>query len=76
MEDKEGVSQARRKHIPDQKGKLTQRPTMKWVFQFFRGISEVRMELMGEEMVEVTNLREVPKKILSLMGKECEKYYN
>jgi hypothetical protein len=49
---------------------------MKWVFQFFRGISEVKMELMGEEIVKVTNLREVPKKILSLMGKECEKYYN
>ena len=62
--------------IPNQKGKPTQRPTMKWVFQFFRGISEVRMELMGEEIVKVTNLREVPKKILSLMGKECEKYYN
>jgi len=42
----------------------------------FRGISEVRMELMGEEIVKVTNLREVPRKILSLMGKECEKYYN
>jgi transposase len=62
--------------IPNQKGKPTQRPTMKWVFQFFRGISEVKMELMGEEIVKVTNLREVPKKILSLMGKECEKYYN
>ena len=34
------------------------------------------MELMEEEIVKVTNLREVPKKILSLMGKECEKYYN
>jgi len=42
----------------------------------FRGISEVKMELMGEEIVKVTNLREVPRKILSLMGKECEKYYN
>jgi len=62
--------------IPNQKGKPTQRPTMKWVFQFFRGISEVRMELMGEEIMKVTNLREVPRKILSLMGKECEKYYN
>jgi len=28
------------------------------------------------EIVKVTNLREVPKKILSLMGKEFEKYYN
>jgi hypothetical protein len=28
------------------------------------------------EIVKATNLREVPKKILSLMGKECEKYYN
>jgi len=28
------------------------------------------------EIVKVTNLREVPRKILSLMGKEREKYYN
>ena len=47
-----------------------------YLFPFFRGISEVKMKLMGEEMVKVTNLREVPKEILSLMGKECEKYYN
>ena len=47
-----------------------------YLFPFFRGINEVKMELMGEEIVKVTNLREVPKKILSLMGKECEKYYN
>ena len=45
-------------------------------FLLFRGISEVRMELMGEEIVKGTNLREVPRKILSLMGKERKKYYN
>ena len=39
-------------------------------------VHEVKMELMGEEIVKVTNVREVPKKILLLMGKECEKYYN
>jgi hypothetical protein len=47
-----------------------------YLFPFFRGISEVKTELMGEEIVKMTNLREVPKKILLLMGKECEKYYN
>ena len=47
-----------------------------YLFLLFRGINEVKMELMGEEIVKVTNLREVPKKILSLMEKECEKYYN
>ena len=47
-----------------------------YLFPFFRGISEVKMELIEEEIVKVTNLREVPRKILSLMGKECEKYYN
>ncbi|MGC8972565.1 MAG: IS1634 family transposase, partial [bacterium] len=63
-------------NVPNQKGKPTQRPTIKWIFQLFRGISEVRIELEGKEMVKLTKVKEVPKKILMLMGKECEKYYN
>jgi|YelNatPaOPRAMG01_1025707.scaffolds.fasta_scaffold23004_2 hypothetical protein len=27
---------------------------------------------MGEEIIKMTNLREMPKKILLLMGKKCE----
>lgn len=62
--------------VPNQKGKPTQRPTMRWIFQLFRGISEVRMELGRKEIIKLTEVKEIPKKILILMGKECEKYYS
>ena len=59
--------------LPDQKGKPTKRPTMRRTFQVFEGITVLYDE--KGQMIEVMNLRETPRKVLSLFGKEFEKRY-
>ena len=61
--------------VPDQKNKPTERPTMKWVFYLFRGVSEVVVKIGNKVNCEVANMKEVLLKILRLLGPECEKYY-
>ena len=61
--------------VPDQKGKPIVRPTMKWVFYLFRGVSEVVVKIGNKVNCEVANMKEVLVKILRLLGLECEKYY-
>jgi len=63
-------------NVPDQKGKLTKKPTMRWIFQQFEGIHvlEERKE-RGEAVIKMLNLRKVHKKILSLLGPTYEKIY-
>ena len=43
--------------IPDQKGKPTQRPSLKRVFLLFYGITEVTIDSGGETHREITNLK-------------------
>ncbi|MDY6965671.1 MAG: IS1634 family transposase, partial [Halobacteriota archaeon] len=62
-------------NVPDQKGKPIVRPTMKWVFYHFRGVSEVVVKIGNKVNCEVANMKEVLMKILSLLGPEVEKYY-
>lgn len=61
--------------IPDQKGKPTDHPTMKWVFQQFQGIHvlEIRDRQSYEE--QILNMQEKNRKILRLMGEPYEKIY-
>ena len=63
------------KFVRNQVKKPTQGPTMKWVFFLFRRITELEITL--DETVEkrVANMTDELWDILSLMGKECEKYY-
>jgi len=71
------VLEEREEHIPDQKGKPTKRPTMRWVFQLFEGI-HLLLEVGGEgeeRIIAVLNLREVHRKILALLGTVYEKIY-
>ena len=62
--------------VPDQLKKPTQRPTMRWVFQCFEGISLVLVQ-RGERMeaVEVTGMTDAHQLILQLLGPPYEKYY-
>ncbi len=62
--------------VPDQLKKPTQRPTMRWVFQSFEGISLVLMR-SGERMeaVEVTGMTDFHQLILQLLGPPYEKYH-
>lgn len=62
--------------IPDQLKKPTQRPTLRWVFQCFEGISLVLVH-HGErmEVAQVTGLTDVHLLILHLLGPPYESYY-
>jgi transposase len=62
--------------VPDQLKKPTKRPTMRWVFQCFEGISIVLVQ-QGEliEAAQVTGLTDVHLLILRLLGPPYEKYY-
>lgn len=62
--------------VPDQLKKPTQRPTLRWVFQCFEGISLVLI-LQGAvgEAAQVTGLTDLHLLILGLLGPLYEKYY-
>lgn len=62
--------------VPDQLKKPTQRPTLRWLFQCFEGISLVLMQHeAGEEEVQVTGLNEVHRLILSVLGPAYQQFY-
>jgi transposase len=57
--------------IKNQVNKLTNNPTMRWIFQLFQGIHYVLTE--GQEYI--SNLKEERKEILSYFSINCQKYY-
>ncbi len=59
--------------VPDQKGKPTDHPTIRRMFQVFEGIS-VLYDKDGM-LLEVMNIRDTPRKVLSLFGKDYEAVY-
>jgi transposase len=62
--------------LPDQKGKPTQRPTLRWVFQVFEGLDILSM-WVGDQRVQrqVLNLRPVHLQVLRLFGPHIQKCY-
>jgi transposase len=63
--------------VPDQLKKPTQRPTLRWVFQCFEGISLVLMQREERmEAVQVTGLTDLHLLILGLLGPPYTKYYD
>lgn len=59
--------------LPDQKNKPTKKPTIRRIFQIFEGITVLYDD--SGKMLEVMNIRKIPRKVLSLFGKEYEKMY-
>ncbi len=59
--------------VPDQKGKPTDHPTIRRMFQVFEGIS-VLYDKDGM-ILEVMNIRDTPRKVLSLFGTKYEAVY-
>ena len=57
--------------IKNQLGKLTERPTLRWIFQCFQGIHLVRIE----EIEKVSNLDNYRQFILQFLPFSCQKYY-
>ena len=62
--------------IPDQVGKPTARPTMRWVFQCFEGIELLHVQTDTTSLTIVLRLESVHRLILALLGPLYEKIYN
>lgn len=63
--------------LPNQLGKPTQRPTMRWVFQLFDGIDVLLMPQIHQIEMQryVLNLKPIHHQILNLLGPEVQKCY-
>ncbi|WP_319578363.1 IS1634 family transposase [uncultured Methanospirillum sp.] len=62
--------------IPDQTGKPTQKPTMRWIFFLFRRVKEISLRIEGMIVTKVLNLNDILIKIIRFLGPHCEKYYS
>lgn len=58
-------------HIPDQKGKPTQKPTLRWVFQVFQA---VHLVWIGPSP-RIAGLNEERRHILQFFSPQCRQYY-
>ncbi len=67
------VLKEKKQTFPNQKGKLIENPTIRWVFQYFVGIHLLIFE--GIQII-VSNLDQHHLKILSLLGKDYEDFYS
>lgn len=57
--------------IPNQLGKLTQMPTLRWVFQSFMAIHWVKLD--GQP--QIANLNDHHRKVLAFLGSASQAYY-
>ncbi|NET52167.1 MAG: IS1634 family transposase, partial [Merismopedia sp. SIO2A8] len=57
--------------LPNQLGKPTQRPTLRWIFQQFMAVHLVTLN----GVKQITNLTPLRQRILRFMGASCQKYY-
>ncbi len=57
--------------VKNQLGKLTERPTLRWIFQCFQGIHLVILD----GVKQIVNLTESRCETLSFFSPECQKYY-
>lgn len=62
--------------VPNQVGKQTARPTMRWVFQLFEGIDLLRIGSPAGTTSLVLSLQPVHEQILRLLGQPYQKIYN
>ncbi len=62
--------------LPDQKGKPTQRITMRRVFQVFEGIDLLLLDQEAQPRRIVMNLSETHEKIIGFLGPAVKKYYD
>jgi transposase len=61
--------------IPDQKGKPTQRPTLRRVFQMFEGIHVLTITAGDQRKRMVTNVTDLHLQIATLLGHRVLKFY-
>jgi len=62
--------------VPDQKRKPTQKPTIRWTFQFFEGLDILLVKQNGEVMLrQLLNLQPAQEKVITLLGPHVQKCY-
>lgn len=61
--------------LPNQLGKPTQRPTMRWIFQLFEGIDVLLVPKEMNMQRYILNLKPIHHQILNLLGPEVQKCY-
>lgn len=61
--------------VPNQLKKPSQKPTMRWVFQIFMGVTHTVLIEDGSVVKTIVHLTQEQVTILKLLGPECEKYY-
>jgi transposase len=66
---------ARNESVPNQVGKPTQRPTMRRIFQMFEGIDVLIIHTPEGVECHITNLTDLHRRILHLLGPTVEKCY-
>ncbi|AKV70571.1 Mobile element protein [Microcystis panniformis FACHB-1757] len=57
--------------LKNQLGKLTDRPTLRWIFQNFQGIHLLRIQ----DNQKISNLTDERRNILRFFPKPCQEYY-
>ena len=63
--------QLQQQTIPNQLGKPTATPTLRWVFMCFQAVHLLHID----QQQQVSNLTDTRAKILSFFGSPCQKYY-
>jgi transposase len=62
--------------VPDQKGKPTQKPTMRWIFQLFEGLDILLIKQNGTLMLrQLVNLSATQEHVITLLGPKVQKCY-
>jgi hypothetical protein len=62
--------------VPNQLRQPTDRPTLRWMFQCFEGISLVRfLPPHGPPQHEITGVALLHEQVIHLLGPYCEKLY-
>jgi transposase len=61
--------------LPNQMNKPTQRPTMKWIYRLFHGISLIRVQIEQHTQEIVINLTPTLRKIIQYFGDHALKIY-
>jgi transposase len=62
--------------LPNQLGKPTKRPTMRWIFQIFEGVHLLIHRLACGVQERVLNMNQVRYQVLSVLGGKFEKIYS
>ncbi len=61
--------------IPNQLGKPTKKPTMKWIFQLFEGVHLLIHRLPSGIQERVLNMNQVRHQVLNVLGNKFKKIY-